>query len=323
MVSAGGLAALGAGTQTAYSTPSASGAAAHALLRATADESHQKRKKPKKHKHKKHKPKHAVDHSREPCGGVRPPKPGGGRYTCTFTDNFNGSTLDPAKWTVVTSADSSLTTRGGGCYRSDPQNVSVGGGALRLTSAVASTPFFCRNGLLGIVTTHSAASVVSTGKFAQTYGRFEFRAMFPKTNADVIDSALWMYPQHQAYGRWPASGEIDVAERFGSTRGYKTYPALHYAGARGQVTNLGRNCPVAQSDTRFHTYAVEWTKTSIKFYYDDRWCFTGAWAPAAPLIHPQPFDKPFYLVMTQTDRPRGTPAGTHDTMTIDWVRAWR
>ena len=44
------------------------------------------------------------------CGGVRPAKPGGGRYTCTFTDDFIGTKLDTTKWTAVNTSDNGFTT---------------------------------------------------------------------------------------------------------------------------------------------------------------------------------------------------------------------
>jgi beta-glucanase (GH16 family) len=326
---AGSLAALGAGEHSAYGAPDASSRVAPAGDTATRGTVHKtqqekpRKKKARKHKKKKHKAKHHAVDPKAPCGGERPAKPGGGRYTCTFYDNFDGTALDPAKWTVVASSKTGLTTRANGCYRDDPENVSVSGGTLKLTSTVEPRLFFCSKGLLGIFTRHTSASVVSMDRFSQTYGRFEFRAKFPRTSTPAINSAMWMSPQDPAYGRWPASGEIDIAERFGSAHGDHVYPSLHYAGPNGRVTNTGKNCVVAKADSGYHRYAVQWTKTSIKFYYDGRWCFSGSWSPGSPLTWPQPFDRPFYLVMTQPDGAPSTPVGTHDTLTIDWVRAWR
>ena len=44
------------------------------------------------------------------CGGVRPAKPGGSRYTCTFTDHFNGTKLNTTKWTATNTSDNGYTT---------------------------------------------------------------------------------------------------------------------------------------------------------------------------------------------------------------------
>jgi beta-glucanase (GH16 family) len=254
------------------------------------------------------------------CGYVRPAKPGGGRYTCTFTDDFNGSALNPARWMAQTTAANGYAT-GRECYVDNPRNLSVSGGRLHLTSRVEASPFTCHSPYGDWTTNQTAGSVVSWGKFSQTYGRFEFRAKFPKTSIAGVDSALWMYPQNPSYGAWPRSGEIDIAERFGSTFGDNVYPSLHYIGKDASLFT-GYNCVVRNSTTQFHSYAVEWTPTTMYFYYDSRLCFQHSWSPAAPLVAPQPFDKAFGLVMTQTGGVNA-PVGTTTTMDIDWVRAWK
>ena len=139
------------------------------------------------------------------CGGVRPVRPAGGdRYTCTFTDDFDGTKLDATKWTAVRSADHGFTTGHSvgspDCYLARPANVSVSDGRLRLTSRVEGIPFVCHTQYGDHTTRDSAGSVTSRGKFAQTYGRFEFRAKFPSNVTTDFDSALWMYPPNPAYG---------------------------------------------------------------------------------------------------------------------------
>lgn len=46
------------------------------------------------------------------------------------------------------------------------------------------------------------------------YGRVEVTAQIPK--GDWIWPAIWMLPTDQAYGQWPASGEIDIMESRGN-----------------------------------------------------------------------------------------------------------
>jgi len=260
------------------------------------------------------------------CGGVRPAKPGGGLYTCTFTDDFEQKELDSSKWTEVDTSDHGFTTGLGvlspDCYVRGSGNVAIREGVLRLASRILARPITCRTPYGSFKTRDTAASVMTAGKFAQTYGRFEFRARFPSNATSDYDSALWMYPTNQAYGKWPKSGEIDIAEWFGN--GYGTnpvFPSLRYGGDKpAEVT--GRNCKVPTAGTEFHRYAVTWTETTMSYYYDDKLCFQHSWTPAAPLSPPQPFDRPFHLVMTQT---AGwyKPAGTTVTLEVDWVRAWK
>ena len=270
------------------------------------------------------KPTSSTAEQRAKCGGERPAKPGGGRYSCTFTDDFNRSVLDSSKWVVATTAQGGFTTgstTARDCYVDSPNNISVSRGQLHLTSRVEASPFTCHSPLGDFTTSQTGGSVVSFGKFAQAYGRFEFRAKFPKATAAGIDSALWIYPQTPIYGEWPNSGEIDVAEWFGDGRSNQILHSVHYAGENTAVS-AGNYCVVPTANSAFHSYAVDWTTTTMSFYYDNQLCFQHAWTPAAPLVAPQPFDNAFDLVMTQTGG-SNAPPGTRITMDIDWVRAWK
>lgn len=259
------------------------------------------------------------------CGGERPFKPGGGRYSCSFEDDFAGSTLDTSKWIVQETAWSGVHLGDRGCYVNDPDNVSVGGGLLRLTSRVEDQPFVCKSPTGDYTTDRTVATVASAGRFAQTYGRFEFRAKFPVASAQGIHSALWLYPQKHTYGSWPSSGEIDVAEWF-SGEPSRVYPSVHYAG-ENLWESTGFNCPMPGATTGYHRYAVEWTPSVMRFLYDGNLCFQHSWTPDAPLVAPQPFDHPFYVVLSQAFG-GGWNAITADTPTsatlqVDWVRAWK
>ncbi len=223
---------------------------------------------------------------------------------------------------VGQTAQTGFVTSGRDCYLDDPKNVAVSSGSLHLTSRVESESFMCKSPYGDFSTNITAGTVLSYGKFAQTYGRFEFRAKFPSTAGATLDSALWMYPQDPAYGGWPNSGEIDIAEWFGDPYADHVVPSVHYAGENRALTS-GRNCVVPNADSEFHNYAVEWTATEMSFYYDNTMCFQHAWTSSAPLLAGQPFDQAFDLVMTQTG-PWGVPiVGKTYTMDIDWVRAWK
>ncbi|GAA3822863.1 glycoside hydrolase family 16 protein [Nocardioides panacisoli] len=257
------------------------------------------------------------------CGGQRPAKAGGGRYTCTFTDDFTGSTLDATKWVAQDTSRTGVFTSTQGCYVTGPDNISVSGGQAHLTSRVEDQPFTCQlPGGGGFSTTTSVATITTRGLFAQAYGRFEFRARFPNTSVAGFHSALWMYPQQLTYGPWPNSGEIDVAERL-TAKASAVYASLHYAGSDTGDSGV---CQRPTAGTAFHRYAVEWTPSQMRFIYDGVTCFTEAWAPDAPLVAPQPFDQPFDLIVSQAfgagtnARTPATP--TSGTTDVDWVRAW-
>lgn len=261
----------------------------------------------------------------EPCGGESPRTAEGGEYLCTFSDDFDGTTLDRSKWLVAQTAFSGMRSPNNDCFVDDPDNVSVGGGLLRLTARVEDRAFLCLDGpLSSLHATSTAGSITTRGRFSQAYGRFEFRARMPATNVQGAHSALWLYPNSNVYGAWPNSGEIDVGEWYSATPDH-VYPSVHYAG-EDHAQSSGRDCRVPTANSAFHRYAVEWTPTVMRFYYDGRLCFRHNPTPNGALVGSQPFDQPFNLVLTQVygglwnapvDR---TPDSV--TMEVDWVRAW-
>jgi hypothetical protein len=65
----------------------------------------------------------------------------------------------------------------------------------------------------------------------------------------------------------------------------------------------------------------------MRFLYDGRVCLKSTWAPGAPLTAPAPFDRPFYVVITQAfgvgaNAPTARTTRTA-TLAVDWVRVWR
>lgn len=258
------------------------------------------------------------------CGKQTYAKPGGGTWKCTLSDDFKGTELDPATWSAQQTAVSG-THSGPECLVDDPDNVSVQDGFLRLTARREAAPFTCASPRGSYTTEYTSGGVTTYGKFSQAFGRFEFRAKFPAATVAGLQSALWLYPEQHAYGGWPASGEIDVAEAY-SLYPDRTIPVIHYNQADPadrSVTNWF--CKLDPS--QFHTYVAEWTATTIKITNDGVTCVEHAIAPAAPLVAPAPFDRPFNVLMTQVlgvntnaFDPATTPLPA--TMEIDWVRVW-
>lgn len=251
------------------------------------------------------------------CGSAAIAKPGGGTWTCTFSDDFDGTSLDPAKWGVMTTATMGFT-QAGECYVDDPQHVSVGFGMLTLTATQSSTPQPCG----WFNSSYRTGLVFTRDRFAQTYGRFEVRARFPKGGG--FQSAYWMWPQDGAYG--VSSGEIDVAEYYGYWANW-VYPHIHIKDSRRADYGSGGSCPVRDPSGSFHTYAVEWLPGSFKFIYDGVTCASVVnWDPPDPLVYPQPFDQPFFMIL-QLALGYGLNAPTADSafparFRVDYVRAW-
>ena len=64
-----------------------------------------------------------------------------------------------------------------------------------------------------------------TPLFTTRYGRIEFRAQVPWGKG--LWPALWMLPQHDVYGGWPASGEIDLMEIVGE-KPHEVLNSIHF-----------------------------------------------------------------------------------------------
>jgi beta-glucanase (GH16 family) len=262
------------------------------------------------------------------CGGVDVPRPGGGSWTCTFADEFDGSGVDPERWQVIKSSTSGFHS-GSECFVDSPETVAVSGGTLQLSVRKAEALFVCRaeKGLSGWLSRHHAGMITTFERFTQAYGRFEFRAKFPSFKTRGFQSALWLYPEKKTYGPWPASGEIDVAE-FYTRYPDRVIPVAHYAGSRMDPDHTNRDCLVDRPD-EFHTYLLEWDTDVLRVSFDGVPCLVDDWRPWG-MTKPAPFDKPFHISLTQAlgiglNSPvhYGANAAIDATMEIDYVRVWK
>ena len=123
-----------------------------------------------------------------------------------------------------------------------------------------------------------SARLNTKGKKTITYGKVEVVAKMPK--GSWLWPAIWMMPETSAYGPWPASGEIDIAESRGNF-------GDDYPDGRDSVISALHWAPVPQADAfyktsgkhnvrrtdysdKFHTYGLEWSKDYLFMYIDSR-----------------------------------------------------
>lgn len=259
--------------------------------------------------------------SSSPCGDTVWKKPDGSAYVCTFGDEFEGRSLDTSKWVVQDTSKTGFHI--GGACMTGSTNLKIGRGQARL-SVTREDPFVCKSPAGDFVTEFRGVDISTFGKFAQTYGRFEARMAMPAATGKGPHGGFWMNPRDKAYGAWPHSGEIDVAEWYGNRPDY-VHPSLHYAG-RDFWEDTGWDCYIGRSDV-FHDYAVEWDATVMRFYIDGKMCWSRSWVPDAPLVAPQPFDKAFFLSLSHGIGPASfnEPEATTTfpaTIVVDRVRVW-
>ncbi len=241
-----------------------------------------------------------------------------GRWTCTFDDEFNGTSLNTNVWTPELTAYNGYVA-GMDCYVNNPNTISVSGGYLDL-SVVKVPSFRCA----GAYYSHYEAGMVTTdGVFDQTYGAFEVRAKIPGATVKGLQEAFWLYPQNLTYGKWPASGEVD----FGQT--YSQYPTLDipavvYSESKSDTNDTSDDCTI--DPTQFNTYEVDWTPTTMTILYNGQVCVSDTWLPTPGDPAGAPFNQPFFIALTQaigvTTNVPTTKTPFPDTTQIDWARAW-
>ncbi|MCW2795126.1 glycoside hydrolase family 16 protein [Nocardioides sp.] len=253
-------------------------------------------------------------------------KASGGFWTCTFADEFDGTSLNRAKWSVLTTAREGIR-HGPECYLDSPDNVAVRDGSLVLTARDSGTARHCHPGVFGDpVTPYTSGEVSTLGKFSQAYGRVEIRAAFPDVHVPGLHSALWMWPDQQSYGPWPASGEIDIGE-FYTAYPDRVIPYLHHANIPGDPTVTNNFCMVADPSA-FHDYTLVWAPGHIIVAIDGQTCVDHLVRSTVPPSTRAPFDKPFFINLTQALGMAGRNGFSAATtplpasLTVDYVRVW-
>jgi beta-glucanase (GH16 family) len=250
------------------------------------------------------------------CGS--PPSAAGGRWECTFSDDFRGRSLDSTKWVPQTHFGKG-TSAARSCFVDSPRTIAVEGGHLRLSVRKATTPVVCE----GKPASYISGSVSTYHLFSQRYGRFAARIKVHKTAAPGLHEAFWLWPDNRVASStvWPSAGEIDIAETY-SANPAVNIPYLHYTandnGGKKPGVNTALNCRARRGV--FNTYVLTWTPTKLTIDINGRRCLTNTSGDPA-------FRKPYIVILTaklgmggNALTPR-TPIPA--TMSVDYVRVWR
>lgn len=245
----------------------------------------------------------------------------GDALTLVWSDEFDGASVDPQTWFFETGDGSQYGIPGWGNNELEyylPDNAQIVDGKLTITAREEQIGAF----------NYTSARINTRDRFAVRYGRIEARMRLP--GGQGIWPAFWMLAQDSPYGGWPASGEIDIMEavNLGGSGGNTVLGTIHYGTSFPSDYEFSGESYLVPSDAtaEFHTYAVEWDATEIRWYVDDvmyamrnNWYSTGAF--------PAPFDVPFYLIFNVAvgGNLPGSPNATTTfpvTMEVDWVRVY-
>lgn len=253
------------------------------------------------------------------CGGTIY-KSDGTPWTCTFDDEFSGTTLNLRNWAVQTNFSTGDPSVAYACYLNNPSNVSVSGGALHLTVHSVSKPVTCAG--QSAPTTYTAGMVSTYRLFSQAYGRWEARIRDTATTSPGLQESFWLWPDDRyATINWPTTGEIDIAETYSQYSGL-AIPFLHYTandnGGPIPGTNTAWNCSAPRGV--WNVYDLTWTPTSITIDVNGATCLVNTSADPA-------FNQRYIVALTAA-LGQGTNALTLSTplpatTDVDYVRVWK
>ena len=243
-------------------------------------------------------------------------------WTLAWSDEFDGPAgqlPDASKWTAEVGG-SGWGNQEREYYTASATNGSLdGAGHLAITAVAepANTALSCWYGPCR----YTSARLITKGKFAQAYGRFEARIRIPKGPGTW--PAFWLLGDDIDRVSWPQCGEIDVMEVIGRQ------PATLYGTIHGpNNANVGGTqiAPSGAWGDDYHVYSVEWAPGDIRLYADAVMYrrITGSQVPSGGWV----FDHPFFVLLNFAVGGNwpGDPDATTvfpQQMLVDYVRVYR
>lgn len=248
--------------------------------------------------------------------GKKPPVDG--QWTKTFDDEFDGTTVDLAKWNVTGPNYYDKTSH----WSKD--DVVVGDGLARLRYQKKTG--YQNDDPKEPESPYASGYLDTYGKWVQRYGYFEARVKLP--NAPGLWPAFWIMPDRgpTAGPQWKrqdtANGgmEFDVMEHLDRWGPYHYNIAMHWDGYGTTHKQTGSGGIYAQpGKDGFLTVGLLWTPGSAIYYCNGR--EVGRWED--PRISSVPSDLMFTLPMGGWDNNGLDDAKLPDDFVIDYVRCWQ
>jgi beta-glucanase (GH16 family) len=230
------------------------------------------------------------------------------QWKLVWSDEFDGTTINTANWVFDT---------GAGCWGNDELEYYTN----RSDNAC------CKDGNLLIIgkketyegSEYTSARLKTQGKQSWTYGKVEARMKMPLGKG--LWPAFWMLGESISTVSWPACGEIDIMEHVNTD---STICATMHWDESGHQSFGGWK--VISGIRQYHTYAVEWDSTDIKWLIDGEQYFSGNMANNAN--GNSSFRKPFFILLNLAIGGGwpGSPDVTTlfpDTVFVDYVRVYQ
>jgi beta-glucanase (GH16 family) len=121
---------------------------------------------------------------------------------------------------------------------------------------------------------------------------------------------------------WPACGEIDIMEHWGTNQNVVSSAVHHPINGNLSVGEYISNAQnIAGVSTDFHIYAVEWDAQKITFSVDGINHLT--YNPAVKNQYTWPFNAEQYLLLNVAIEPSVTAGFVQSAMEVDYVRVYQ
>ncbi|MEZ0072737.1 family 16 glycosylhydrolase [Planotetraspora sp. GP83] len=231
------------------------------------------------------------------------------KWKLSWQDGFEGRGKPSSLW-VPLSGGGGWGHKALQYYTSEHARLN-GSGALVITAAKQRNGEQCWYGSCQYI----SGRVQTDGTFSQRYGRFAARIKLPVGQG--IWPAFWLKTPNAGTIHSDTYGEIDIAEIIGGKP--RLLQAFEHAGNHRFAASMLLDHSL---DSKYHTYGVDVTPSSITWWLDGK--------PYAQLEkYPGwPYDKPLFIILNV--QVGGTWPGNPNAstrfptrMSVDWVKVYR
>ncbi len=220
-------------------------------------------------------------------------------WNLVWNEEFEGTELDSSKWSYemgnwLLDSKGNYETSGWGNNEQQfytDQNTIISDGTLKIQAKKESYTDPVQGSY-----EYTSSKLITKNKFSVCGGKIEVRARVDSGKS--LWPAIWMLPEDTVYGKWAASGEIDIMEGWGSTP-QKICGTIHFGDVWPNNSYLTNDYYFPENDSteNWHTYSLEWEKDCMRWYVDEKLFSTQTDWYSNGRSYPAPFDQNFYLIL--------------------------
>ena len=241
-------------------------------------------------------------------------------WKLVWADEFEGDTLNPANWNYQVEPAGRFNEEWQR-YTNSVENAYVEDGNLVIKAIHESD----KHGL----DQYTSARLNTANKQAWKHGRVAARIQMPY--GEGMWPAFWLLgnniDENGGDTPWPATGEIDVMEFYGSKDDGAIEVNMHYEGGDGKHAQMGaRKYQLKQGmfAENYHVFEMEWNDSEMIWYVD------GQEITRKDISKPvySEFHQPFFILLNIAvgGKHSGRPDNTTQFpqyMYVDWVRVYQ